>query len=297
MSDRTLGGLRRSRGFVFRIVGVVLLLLISAWLFGRQTADRKVVMTLSSLGIGEGPRSDWVRDCMNAQRDLMHGPSPLFNQTEDRPSESKCDGFNKIFVIGFPKSGTSSITDCLKAAGISTAHLLHESQPLGVAMMKSLREGKLMLSNFPENLTAYTQMDVLLQCEHKKRKCKWNAWPQLVAVPVLDLQYPCSKFILNKRSINDHINSINKWRDFRRRIVENDLPFLPRGKGSTDCELASWIQRHYDAMEAYFQGRPRDFLAIDIDREFDFVESELKEFLGLEDLKWTRSNANPKARD
>lgn len=89
-------------------------------------------------------------------------------------------------------------------------------------------EGKKLLYAIPNDTKAIIQMDVV---KWKKKQELLSFWPQLTLVPVLDEQYPCSKFILYTRSILSHIHSINMWGDLRQRIIKADIPFLPSGIG------------------------------------------------------------------
>ena len=201
-----------------------------------------------------------------------------------------CEGtFNKIFVVGFPKSGTLSLHTALLSGGINSTHWTIDAHGkrkfVGTLMLQALLEGRKLLDYIPSEVQAFTQMDVLIGCKQSKM-CEHNAWPQLILVPVLDLQYPNSKFIYNWRPAAHTIQSMQGWGDMVQRIGSNPVPFLPQGKGLEFEELRKWIDRQEETMVAYFEDRPCDFLHLDIEMEGAAVQKKLQVFLQNPDIQW-----------
>lgn len=138
---------------------------------------------------------------------------------------------NKIFVIGFPKSGTTSIQESLTSAGISAIHWGVDDIFVGTSIQKAKNQNKQLLSEI-NTYQAFTQMKTCID----KARCYW---PQLVDVPLLDEQYPNSKFIFNDRNIDNWIRSLRQWnintgpirqegQSLIERIIKLDIPGLPK---------------------------------------------------------------------
>jgi hypothetical protein len=196
---------------------------------------------------------------------------------------------NKIFVIGFPKSGTTSIQESLTSAGISAIHWGVDNIFVGTSIQKYKSQNKLLLSEI-NTYQAFTQMETCID-EHR---CYW---PQLVDVPLLNQQYPNSKFIFNDRNIDNWLKSLYRWNistgPIRRdgqslieRIIKLNIPGLPRGKGKTDGELKDWYIQHKNNMIDFFKNKD-NFLLFNI--EIDSGEI-LAEFLEIQNFSWCHKN-------
>jgi len=110
----------------------------------------------------------------------------------------------------------------------------------------------------------------------------------------LRAHHPRAKIVLHTRDIDDHIASINRWKDLRVRMVKSDLPFLSAGRGYRDPELATWIRGHYKRVRTMFADDP-NFLEISIvDSD---AKTKLEGFLKLDLPWWGVANANPKGTD
>lgn len=202
---------------------------------------------------------------------------------------------NKIFVIGFPKCGTTSIHDSLLKSRIKSIHWGEDwvyERPykldeiinglVGCLIEKAKKEKKDLL-HYLDNYKAITQMEVCYNSD-----CCY--WPQLVDVPALDKQYPNSKFIFNNRDIKNWLKSITKWKinswpSLRDRIKDCDLPGLPAGRGS-DEDLESWYNWHKQNMVDYFYGKD-NFIIFDIEKD---AQEKLGEFLEIKDFIFFHSN-------
>jgi hypothetical protein len=197
----------------------------------------------------------------------------------------------RIFVVGLPKAGTSSLHAYLTKSGISSCHQNCRNGSVRINTIKicqnALRDEPL-LQGF-EFVDAFTQLDNLLPCD-KNLTCK-SCWPQMTMIRALDKQYPGSKFILNARNIADHVDSIMRWGNLADRIQANDVPFFSKRKGNITENLADWISSHNNFIRKYF-GNSSDFIEIDIQNATD-ASLKLNAFLGLNE-SWPHANANPK---
>lgn len=207
--------------------------------------------------------------------------------------------FNKIFNVGFPKAGTCSIQHSLECANIKSVHwainvknreYLHHVDRykpslvcIGTLIQWAKKENLPLLHYLPE-FDAFTQMDVNLSQD-------LNYWPQFEDIPVLDQQYPGSKFIFNTRPLDRWISSVNRWYTMRRRLTDLEIPGLPKGIGGLDKHLMDWHNWHQQNMLDYFGGENEKFIIFDIEKD---DPQKLAGFLGIENMVWERKNVNEK---
>ena len=203
---------------------------------------------------------------------------------------------NKVFVVGFPKCGTTSIHDAVSEAGLKSVHWGWYNSPeympkhlvrfgkkvtsVGVMIKQAKDEGKPLLY-FLNGFNAFTQMDVTVQ--------GYNYWPQLEDVPLLDRQYPGSKFIFNTRPLDKWISSVNRWGDMKTRLTKADIPGLPYGIGYKDEELINWHEWHRNNMLNYFGGENDKFTIFNIEKD---DPQKLAKFLRLEKISLGHKNEN-----
>jgi hypothetical protein len=196
---------------------------------------------------------------------------------------------NKIFVIGFPKSGTTSIQESLTSAGISSVHWGVDNIVVGTSIQKAKSQNKPLLSEI-NTYQAFTQMETCID----KDRCYW---PQLVDVPSLDQQYPDSKFIFNDRNIDNWLKSLHNWNintgpirqsgeSLIERIIKLDIPGLPKNKGKTDDELKDWYLQHKNNMIDFFKNKD-NFVIFNIESDSG---DKLAEFLEMRNFAWCHTN-------
>jgi hypothetical protein len=196
---------------------------------------------------------------------------------------------NKIFVIGFPKSGTTSIHASLTTHNISVIHWgddpINPKVIVGLKIREAKNQNKKLLSYLDE-YQAFTQMETCID----KNRCYW---PQLVDVPLLKEQYPNSKFIFNDRIIEKWIGSLQKWNivcgPFREkgeslieRMIRLDIPGLPAGKGKNEEELKQWYIAHKNNMIDFFK-HDDNFIVFNIETDHG---QKLGDFLEIKDFIW-----------
>ena len=176
----------------------------------------------------------------------------------------------RVFVVGLLKAGTSSLHDIfsrLASDSELSGHSCHwvfrinetdERVHVGIAIQAAYERNLPLLHNAPK-CRYLAQMDYLGD-PFQRVNCAHSIWPQMTLLRELDHQYPGSKFILNTRPIQDHVNSINNWGSLRKRLIYSNVPGLPPGNGETGTELAQWIANHNKAVRMYFRGRSKDFM-------------------------------------
>jgi hypothetical protein len=192
----------------------------------------------------------------------------------------------KAFAIGFPKAGTMTLQTAFTKSGLKSAHwrvpgrgfvgdMIYDAWFHGEDPLAALRD-----------FDAVTQADVCLPVR------QLNLWPNLDFALLAAIRefHPDCLFILNRRASGEIAASLERWRDYKERIVASDIPGLPAGYGATSEELCRWIDSHYAAARRFFEADPR---FLDLNVAADDAPATLGRELGLEIEWWGRANAGP----
>lgn len=182
-----------------------------------------------------------------------------------------------IFIIGFPKSGTTSLHKAFLESGLISYHQHYD---------KKKQIGDLLYKNYFEtgnSFSSFTTPIAVTQADYIKG--------QIAVYPQLDYNLLNSnfkqdniKFILNYRNPKKIINSIDRWNNnARQRIINANIPGLPSGYGKNDYEIETWINTHFRHCRQNFASNKDKFLEIDI--EDNDVKKKLQNFLQI-DIKW-----------
>ena len=184
----------------------------------------------------------------------------------------------KVFLIGFPKSGTSSITKALESLGYRCAHWKYKDKFVGEMMRDAVAAGLAPVARMPD-IDAFTQMDFVEE--------EGTYWPQISLLDSLCHHYPDAKFILNWRDLDATLASMAKWPPDKprpkprpkmlERLMESDLPSMTHGPPFSEEEIRGWMERHWEHCKEVF-GESRNFLIFDIVRD---DPENLKTFLGV----------------
>lgn len=162
---------------------------------------------------------------------------------------------NKVFCIGFHKTGTTSLENALKQLGYRVTGPNNTKDPDIASKVHALAD---------ELVARYDAFQD-------------NPWPVLYRE--MDQKYPGSRFILTMRSPESWINS--QVRDFgtretpMRRWIYGEDAGCPEGNESTYVER---YERHNREVLEYFADRPDDLLVMDLPRGDGWPE--LCKFLG-----------------
>jgi hypothetical protein len=135
----------------------------------------------------------------------------------------------------------------------------------------------------------FPDIDVLTQMDICQPALQRNFWPNLdiAVLAAIRERRPECRIILNRREPAAIARSIARWYDLQARIVESDIPGLPRGYGGTQADLEGWIARHYAAVEALLGGSP---MFLDLEMTSADAPQRLGAFLGMEIAWWGRAN-------
>jgi hypothetical protein len=149
---------------------------------------------------------------------------------------------DKIFCIGWAKTGTTTLAAALRALGYR-----HQSQDLTLA------------ANLVSN-------DLAPIIDRAREYESFDDWPWLLLYRELDRAFPDSRFILTTRAPDDWLASYRNMLDAQKpshrmnqiRRVLYDLPF----PYVTGAALRERYQRHNAEVLRYFMNRPADLLVV-----------------------------------
>lgn len=195
----------------------------------------------------------------------------------------------KLFLVGFPKSGTSTIHEALQCSGLRSAHWKCAEGFVGEIIYDNFYRGRPPFASL-EAYDAITQADVCLPEEGI------NLWPNLdfSILAWIRQAHPDCLFLLNWRDPASVASSISRWGDLQNRLAACDIPGLPRGYGIRTTHLIRWIEGHYEAVRVLF--KDSNFLELDIAAP-DAAE-KLSGALGVPLAWWGRANVNsPKTQE
>jgi len=190
----------------------------------------------------------------------------------------------KIFNLGLPKSGTTTLARALRLAGYKVADWkTRDLGYVGSVLYYSYFKGLDPLRRLAK-YDAFTQMDIVRDGR--------NLWPQsdFGLLSSIREYHPSAKFLLSYREPEALSNSMLRWSDLgRKRLKIHDIPGLPEGYGKKHLHRVKWIEGHYGFVRSMFRDDP-NFL------EYDITDPEapvkIGAFLGRELPWWGRVNAN-----
>lgn len=151
---------------------------------------------------------------------------------------------NKIFGIGWAKTGTTTLGKCFKILGFD-----HQSQNL--RLVKDIEKGDL--------------SRIMALAENRDT---FEDWPWIILYKELDQAFPGSKFVLTKRKpekwIRSYKNMLAKQGDAPEELNEirrvlYGLPF----PNVSESQLIERYETHNSDVECYFLSRPGDLLVVD----------------------------------
>jgi len=171
----------------------------------------------------------------------------------------------KIFGLGFPRTGTTSLNNALKLLGFKSKH-----HPINLYTFLD--------DSYLEKYDAFVDSPIPLI--YKK----------------LDRKFPGSKFILTTRSLDSWLESMEwfynhgsaKW-NTSEIIYRYRREFLGTEKFNKEILKKKYIDFHNDVMN-YFAKREEDLLVIKVEDKEKY--KNLCEFLGIEevDIEYPKSN-------
>jgi hypothetical protein len=171
----------------------------------------------------------------------------------------------KVFCIGFHKTGTSSLATAFQMMGYRVCRRL--------GILQDLIPDK----NLIELIRNHQSPEILEVIKPYDAFCD-NPWP--LFYKEIDAFYPGSKFILTIREENSWLRSVLQY--FK--TTETEIREIIYGEASPIDNEEIYLKRyrkHNEGVLEYFKNRPEDLLIIDIEKEVD-QWTRLCHFLGKE---------------
>jgi hypothetical protein len=155
----------------------------------------------------------------------------------------------KIFGIGFTKTGITSLSRALEILGYRVYQNLVINTRRSLKISRPVTTEKIL----PHALAVVPRFDVVTD----------DPWPLLYRE--MDAAFPNSRFILTSRDLQNWITSMLRHfgddsGDYRQWIYG---AAWPRGNEDHYCEV---YNSHNRAVRAYFAARPQDFLELDAEK-------------------------------
>lgn len=161
-------------------------------------------------------------------------------------------------VMGFPKSGTSSMLEYFRCGGVSARHYeCTESRPpkyCSECVYTSIEHGRPPLADCPSNVSAWCQLDSTFAPNGPKRTFgTFNPethfevqgaacfWPQVHALPQFATAYPKATWILTQRPAEHWIKSVTNWNTLRTRMIRCNISNILK-PFSTDEDFATFLK-------------------------------------------------------
>lgn len=232
----------------------------------------------------------------SAARWLTLAPAPM-------PSPAPAPSSAKIVVLGMPKCGTTSLHESFKRAGFRSVHWALDAgqeikkdtrlrlygegadeRLLGRLITKAVQRGLSPFALLPGEVDALAEMNGC-HWTSKQKDAVQAYFPQMQYLREICDAYPDAHFILNSRNLQDWVKSVDKHNDMRERLIQADLPGLPKGIGERDEDLIEWVSRHHERVAAQFMHRRLLKFNIDV-----HGAAELSAFLGRR-MEWPHFNA------
>lgn len=192
-----------------------------------------------------------------------------------------------VFVIGFNRTGTTSLHKFFQANGFPSVH--HDDGRLARTMLENCCDGKKILAGYDHKFRVFSDLTF------RNRRIRFEANSLF---RTMDADYPGSFFIYNTRDLQDWLNSRAALRtvsegetalQFELRQHKTDDPQRVFEKWARQREAFEWEVRDY------FAGNPR-FLEVDI---LDpLLPDKIASLLGmpLDKAHWQRHNQTEMAR-
>ena len=196
----------------------------------------------------------------------------------------------RVINLGLPKSGTTTLGEALKRAGMRVADWKIRR---GQSETQRGFVGKLMYDGYYgsgdplqhlHEFNAFTEIEIVREGK--------NLWPQTdwALLAAIRARYPGAKFILSYRDPVKHAGSMRRWSNLgKTRLPGNAVPGLPEGFGARPGELERWIAGHTAFCRQVFKGAG-DYMDYDI--QDPGARDRIAAFLGIDLPWWGKANVN-----
>lgn len=197
----------------------------------------------------------------------------------------------RIINLGLPKTGTTTLTDALRHAGLKVADWRIRRGQSNLPDIIGEHVGRILYADYFDSgdpLARLREFDVINEMSAVRHDR--SLWPQTDwgVLQAIQTYHPDIKFLLSHRDPVKTANSMMRWRNLgNKRLPQADVPGLPRGFGRTEAELAKWVEGHFAFCRRIFAGCD-NFLEFDI--EDPDARDKIAAYLGIDLPWWGQSN-------
>jgi hypothetical protein len=192
------------------------------------------------------------------------------------PKRIKLQNPNYIFIIGFNKTGTTSLHELFCKNGFASLHW--DSGRAALRMKRNINRGRPPLRGYDSKFRVFSDLNYF----HPSKIIEGGSF-----FKELDASYPDSYFILNTRPVDGWIKSRQQKRFQRFNMTFVQLAMEAYSLDSESQVLEVWsnqLETHLKSVRGHFKDR-KNFLELDITQ--DLVEEQLASFLGQKIQKGT----------
>ena len=191
----------------------------------------------------------------------------------------------KIFVMGMPKSGTTSIMKFFRCGQRKTSHwLCANRKACGNCIYDNMQKNRDPIHNCGD-------FDVYAQMDRDGGDGKLCFFPQIDALDALHAYHPDATFILNLRPPDHWLKSVDSWKHLRKRLIDCNISTLPKGVGGHDDEMLHWYTSHADMIRTFVKQHPSHRL-VEVQIEDEDAGVTMEKAFGIPRTCWGHSNKN-----
>ena len=189
--------------------------------------------------------------CIKNNIELRDGFGEKIQSSSWLISDSKINNQNKIFIIGFNKSGTRSLHNFFDKNNIPSIHW--DEGKIALNIEKNIKNNNLIMSDY-KKYTVFSDIEYYQDLNYSHMK----------HFKIMNEQYPSSKFILNIRNIDNWIESRNNHMDGK---YCNDLCEIKKmSKLELNTQWKKDYLSHINNVKEYFKNTNK-LLVFDIEND------------------------------
>ena len=196
-----------------------------------------------------------------------------------------------IISLSLPKSGTTTLADALREAGLRVADWRIRRHETDTVAIQDQLVAQLMYEDYFDSgdpLARLGEFDAITEMNAVNKNVSF--WPQMDVglLTTIERLYPNVRFLLSRRDPEKTARSMLNWNNLaKERLPRNNVPGLPRPWGNQHSHLVRWISSHYAFCDRLFEGRDH-FLAVN--PEDNDAAEQISAFLDVDLPWWGRSN-------
>ncbi|KIN64751.1 hypothetical protein Z946_3643 [Sulfitobacter noctilucicola] len=197
----------------------------------------------------------------------------------------------RVVNLGLPKTGTTTLTDALRHAGLTVADWRIRPGQSNRDDIPRMHLGKIIYDDYfntGDPLARLDEFDVINEMSAVREDR--SLWPQTDwgVLSAIEKHHPSVKFILTMRDPAKTADSMMRWNNLgKHRLPKADIPGLPRGFGGKTEQIERWMSGHYAFCHHVFAGR-NNFMSYNI--EDPQAQNKIATYLGIDLPWWGQSN-------